>query len=151
MAAFNEPRTADIISRALSDGKKVCVPVTNEADCTLTLSYIQGTDSLVRGAYGIYEPAVIDGADTSAPDMITVPGIVFDKSGNRIGFGKGFYDRLLSEARAVRVGICYAFQLSENISPDKHDIPMDIIITEEETLICKPTVILPHGAQRLQQ
>lgn len=137
LAAFNEPRTMDIISRAIADGKKVCVPVTDTASGTLSLSYISGTNSLVRGAYGIFEPSVIDAADESDVDMIFVPGIAFDEGGSRIGFGKGYYDRLLENTRAVRAGICYEFQVCGKICADDHDIPMDIIITEEGIRICR--------------
>lgn len=137
MASFNEPRTLPFIEKALADGKKICLPVTDIESNTLSLSYISDTALLKKGAYGILEPSVIDNANPHDIDLIIVPGIVFDRNGSRIGFGKGFYDRLLSDTSAVKVGVCYAFQLCEGIPADKHDIPMNMIVTEEEFIVCK--------------
>lgn len=137
MASFNEPRTIPLIRKAISDGKKICVPITNTENTTLSLSYVNDITSLKKGAYGISEPAVIDTANPCDVDLIIVPGIAFDRNGNRIGFGKGFYDRLLTDTIAVKIGLCYNFQLCEGITSDKHDIPMNIIITEEGLIICK--------------
>lgn len=137
MAAFNEPRTMPLIQKALADGKTVCVPITDTENTTLSLSYIHDISALRKGAYGIFEPTVIDSANPRDVDLIVVPGIVFDKSGSRIGFGKGFYDRLLTDTRAVKVGLCYQFQLCEGVPSDKHDIPMNMLVTEEEFIICE--------------
>lgn len=137
MASFNEPRTLPLIQQAITDGKKICLPVTDIENTALSLSYISDTSSLKKGAYGILEPTVIDTADPHTVDLIIVPGIVFDRNGSRIGFGKGFYDRLLSDTNAVKIGVCYAFQLCKGIPADNHDIPMNMIVTEEEFIVCK--------------
>ncbi|MCI5064878.1 5-formyltetrahydrofolate cyclo-ligase [bacterium] len=92
------------------------------------------------GIYGIPEPLegggvpfhpAVDGEDT----VILVPGLAFDKLGNRIGRGKGYYDRFLGQAgmlQALRIGVCWELQIVERISPDIHDIPVHAVCAEEE-------------------
>ena len=130
LSAFNEPDTEGIISSLLSHGKRVVVPVTDTNTCTITPSYLTSLDGLVRGSYGIAEPSQCVPAKTSDIDISVVPGIAFDRSGMRIGFGKGYYDRFLSEFNGHKIGLCYDFQLYDSVPHDEHDIPMDIIITE---------------------
>ena len=70
-------------------------------------------------------------------DLVIVPGIGFDQKGNRIGHGEGFYDRLLKNTNALAIALAYEFQIIKNISIDKYDIPVDIIITEKRVIKCK--------------
>ena len=86
-------------------------------------------DAVITGAYGIYEPVGEAITDESIIELIIVPAIAFDRHGNRIGRGKGYYDRLLCRTSALKIGICYAFQLIPDFSPDAHDIPVDMVIT----------------------
>ena len=67
-------------------------------------------------------------------DLIIVPAVAFDRRGNRLGRGKGFYDRLLQKAKCPKIGIAYHFQLLDEIPAEPHDIPMDKIITEQGIL-----------------
>lgn len=92
-------------------------------------------DDLKKGAYGILEPSVVKTADEKDIDVILVPGLAFDRHGGRMGFGKGYYDRLLETSIAVKIGLCYDFQLFDTIPTESHDVPMDFIITEKE--ICE--------------
>ena len=64
-------------------------------------------------------------------DILVVPGIAFDKKGNRLGYGKGFYDRLLSGKRIFSIGLAYSFQLLENLPYDKYDKRLDAIASED--------------------
>ena len=64
-------------------------------------------------------------------DLIIVPGVSFDKKGNRLGFGKGYYDRYLCNKDIFKIGICFEEQLLDNLPVDKFDIKMDVIITEK--------------------
>ena len=135
ISAFKEPDTRGIIGALLSAGKRVAVPVTDEASVTLSLSYIDNAAELARGAYGIYEPTVIKRADENDMDVIITPGLAFDKRGGRMGFGKGYYDRLFEKTNALRIALCYDFQLFEKIPTEPHDAPMDIIVTEKRILV----------------
>ncbi len=75
--------------------------------------------SLHLGAFRIEEPG---GDDTTA--------VAFDLCGNRVGRGKGYYDRLLAETKAIKIGVGYGFQLVDNIDAEDHDVALDYIITE---------------------
>lgn len=132
ISVFKEPDTVEIIHRLWDEGKKVIVPITDTETNTLSLSYIESMSDLQKGTFGIPEPAVIKPAAESEIDLILVPGLAFDREGGRMGFGKGYYDRLLEKTAAVKIGLCYEFQLSPKIPTEAHDVPMDIIVTEEK-------------------
>ena len=66
-----------------------------------------------------------------------VPCVAVDKNGNRIGFGKGYYDKFLKNKTCIKIALCYDFQLVENISPQPHDEKMDIIITQSKIINTK--------------
>ena len=69
--------------------------------------------------------------DPSEIELIIVPAVAFDRNGNRLGRGKGFYDRLLQTTSATKIGVGYDFQLIEEIPAEPHDIPMDMVITQK--------------------
>ena len=85
------------------------------------------------GAFGIIEP-LGDEVDSAIIDFIIVPGVAFDKNLNRLGRGKGYYDRLLSNSNAFFAGVGYQIQVLDNIPVEEHDIKMNCIITEREIL-----------------
>lgn len=89
------------------------------------------------GAFRIEEPDGEDLADVADMDLIIVPAVAYDRSGNRVGRGKGYYDRLLAKAAATKVGVCYDFQLYDygEIEADEFDVPMDIIIADRHGVI----------------
>lgn len=136
LSAFGEVDTAEIIARALADGKRVAAPISVEADCSLRLSYITSMEDLAPGAYGILEPQAVSPAQPEELDLILVPGIAFDRSGGRIGFGKGYYDRFLPKTKAPKVALAYGFQLVAEACAQAHDVKMDYIITEGELVCC---------------
>ena len=84
---------------------------------------------LELGAFHIEEPTGNNVVDISEIEMIVVPGVAYDRKGNRLGRGKGFYDRLLAETKATKIGVAYDFQLVEEIPAESHDVAMDIVIT----------------------
>ena len=90
---------------------------------------------LKSGAYNIMEPDVDSYFPVEKIELIIVPGVAFDKQKNRLGRGKGYYDRLLSNTNALKIGICYDFQLVEEIPTNPHDIKMDMIITPNCVII----------------
>jgi len=131
LSAFNEVRTDKIITKLLADDKKILAPVTDKSAVSITPYCITDISQLQKGAYGIFEPPQTDKAEISDIDAVIVPGIAFDKKGNRMGFGAGYYDRFLADFGGTKIGICYNFQLLDEICTDAHDIPMDYIISEE--------------------
>lgn len=131
LSAFNEPSTFDLIARLLSSGTNICVPVTDIDTHTITPCSLNSLDDIKRGAYGIYEPCIIISVPANEIDTVLIPGIGFDRLGNRLGFGEGYYDRFLDGFCGTKIGVCYDFQVSEYIPSDEHDIKMDYIITEK--------------------
>ncbi len=92
------------------------------------LPYDEST--LALGSFHIEEPTGSDLCSIDDIEMIVVPAVAYDRSGNRVGRGKGYYDRLLAGSHARKIGVAYDFQLVDNIDADPHDIRMDAIITE---------------------
>ena len=84
---------------------------------------------LSPGSFGILEPATGSlFTDYDRIDLAVVPGMAFDRKGNRLGRGKGFYDRLLPLLKAPKAGICFPFQLVEAVPVEPFDTPMDYVI-----------------------
>jgi 5-formyltetrahydrofolate cyclo-ligase len=94
----------------------------------------QYTPELKKGKFGIPEPAKPVWAGPDELDLILVPGVAFDLTGERIGRGGGFYDRLLPQYRAVRVGIGFGFQTLEKLPTEPHDCRLDWLVTESGIL-----------------
>lgn len=131
ISSFKEPETYAIIEHLLSEGKKVVVPVSVTSTNTILPTYIENVSELERGAYGILEPTIIRAVNPEDIDVVVVPGIAFDMHRNRLGFGKGYYDRLLENISAKKIALCYDFQIVDDLPITDDDIPMDLILTEE--------------------
>lgn len=119
-----------IFAEKWKNNKTLLLPVVIGND--LELRYYTGKQDMSMGAYGILEPGGRPFTDFNAIDVVIVPGVAFDKKGNRLGRGKGYYDRLLPKLMAYKIGICYDFQVCELIPTEEFDIKMDALITEEE-------------------
>ncbi|MBO5445686.1 MAG: 5-formyltetrahydrofolate cyclo-ligase [Muribaculaceae bacterium] len=89
---------------------------------------------LELGAFHIEEPTGNDLTDVDDIELMVIPAVAFDRKGNRLGRGKGFYDRLLKTSRAIKIGVGYEFQLLDDIPCEPHDVAMDMVITQK-TLI----------------
>lgn len=89
------------------------------------------------GAFQIEEPDGVDTTDVNEMELIVVPAMAYDRQGNRVGRGKGYYDRLLSRTKALKVGVAYDCQLMDSITVEPTDIPVDIVITESRTYITR--------------
>lgn len=84
---------------------------------------------LELGAFHIEEPTGCDKISPDEIELVIVPGVAYDRKGNRLGRGKGFYDRLLSETKAAKVGIAYDFQIIDEVPCEAHDVSMDMVIS----------------------
>lgn len=104
----------------------------------MTLSHLKSWEDLSIGSYGILEPRIgkIRKTNPKDIDLFIVPGVAFDKYGNRVRHGKGYYDRLLEKTKSTIVGLCFEFQLVEKIPIEPHDKPVDIILTENRIIKC---------------
>ncbi len=141
MPLGNETDTSAIIKAAFCDGKTVVFPVTDEKSGEITPFYAFFDTTFSKGAFSVSEPVGTQIADMSKTDVVLVPGIAFDKTGNRVGFGKGCYDRLLKDSSATLIGFCYGFQVCEHIPSEAHDIKMDALVTEKGLFRCKNTLL----------
>lgn len=134
MSFKNEVDTIKLVSRMLSEGKQVVIPYTDKKNIRLIPCEIYSIDDLKMSPYGYFEPKEenIIYVKPEKFDLIIVPGVAFDKKFNRIGFGKGYYDRILCQKRkdAKAVALAYDFQVLDQIPYEAHDIKMDMIITE---------------------
>lgn len=134
----SEVDTRDFIEESLRRGKRVVVPVVKKDDNTLILCEIKSFLELKSGYMGILEPEIRGDniVDPTAIDICIVPGAVFDNYGYRVGYGGGYYDRLIPRFRddTIKIGVCYDIQRVEKLSPDEYDQKVDMIITEKEIL-----------------
>ena len=133
----DEVRTGEILKRALMEGKRVAVPrVLNEKD--MVFAEIRSEDELDAGMFGIPEPSaeVMERVTDITPDLIIVPCVGIDTGGNRIGHGRGYYDRVLAAYKDTPK-ICLAFeaQIVGDLTPEDTDIRMDIVITEKRCVV----------------
>lgn len=135
--ALNEEVSTDLlIEEAFREGKRIVVPYCNE-NSKIGLAEICSLEELKVGAFGIREPLEIcrDNIREELIDLVIVPGVAFDKEGNRLGMGKGFYDRFLQTAKSHSYWIAptYECQMVESIPLEEHDLPVDMIVTEAST------------------
>tara|TARA_Y100000310_G_scaffold344949_1_gene460707 strand:+ start:6449 stop:7015 length:567 start_codon:yes stop_codon:yes gene_type:complete len=134
----NEVRTREMMDYSVKLGKTVIIPYVK--DDRIELSVFGDFSELEKGRFGILEPRKEFIREYNGSiDLVIVPGIAFGPRGYRIGFGGGFYDRLLSEERfkdSVKVALAYGFQVIEKIPDEGHDVKVDKIITEERVISC---------------
>ncbi|EMR73395.1 5-formyltetrahydrofolate cyclo-ligase [Thermoplasmatales archaeon SCGC AB-539-N05] len=136
----NEVYTHKLIKEVLkAKTKEAIVPLTDVLNRKLLPVKIESWSELSPGAYNILEPKNKQNvADVNTIDLVLLPGIAFDKRGNRIGHGAGYYDRLLGKyLHAKRAGLAFDFQIVDTIPVEKHDVAIDIIITENRIIKCQ--------------
>jgi 5-formyltetrahydrofolate cyclo-ligase len=104
----------------------------------LELHEVSGPEDLVEGKFGIAEPRADTPRAGAEADFILVPGLAFDPQGGRLGRGGGFYDRFLAGFRGVKVGVCFAELVVDEIPMEAHDIRMDFVATSEGIICCGP-------------
>lgn len=126
----DELSTVEFIER-WHDRKHFFLPRVNGVDLEI-LPYDRS--HLRLGAFHIEEPAGNDVEEIDNIELIIVPAVAYDRAGNRVGRGKGYYDRLLSRTPATKIGVGYDFQLVDEIDAEQHDVRMDIVITQSSAI-----------------
>ncbi len=130
-----------MIREAFRLNKEVFVPLVDKEEGRLQVARIPHLEiEFVRGAYGVQEPAP-QWREVSSPDrldLVVAPGLAFDTSGGRIGYGGGYYDRLLKQipAEAIQIGVGFDFQVLNSIPRMDFDMPVQFVITETQSLTC---------------
>jgi len=114
--------------------KCLILPVVNGDE--LDLKYYKGNEQLKTGSFGVQEPQGELFTEWGKIDLILIPGIAFDRNQNRLGRGKGYYDKLLPKISGIKIGICFPCQLVDAVPCQEWDVKMDKIITAENELFC---------------
>ena len=131
-----------LLARALAAGKVVALPRVDESSRMLELRRIvDPARDIVAGYRGLPEPARgCERVATASIDWVLVPGIAFDRMGGRLGYGGGYYDRLLPvlPARATRVAGAFSAQIVDAVPSAPHDITMDTVVTEAGVVLARP-------------
>ena len=123
----DEVDTHDLVRRTAAEGRTVLLPRVDGDD--LTLHRYDGDGSLQSGAFNILEPSGPLFTDLDAISLAVVPGMAFTHCGDRLGRGKGFYDHLLPRlTQAYKIGLCWPFQIVEQIPTDVHDQRMNAVV-----------------------
>lgn len=120
--------------RKWADRKRFFLPRVNGVNLDI-LPYDESR--LELGAFHIEEPTGENTVDPSELELIIVPAVAYDRRGNRLGRGKGFYDRLLQTTKATKIGVAYDFQLLDEIPAEPHDVPVDVVISQSTHIIVK--------------
>ncbi|MEM9643518.1 MAG: 5-formyltetrahydrofolate cyclo-ligase [Planctomycetota bacterium] len=136
----DEARTRHALPAAIESGKKIVIPFC--VDGELELFHLESMDELELGMYKILEPktslrdVVTKRVDVKELDLILVPGVGFDDRGGRTGHGKGYYDKLLENARenTPLVALAFECQMFDEIPMQDHDIFMDHVVTEDRVI-----------------
>lgn len=144
MAIKQEANLIEFIQQAWKDGKNIYAPRVDRLetsanyDNTMDFYAIHNLSELEQGSFGVLEP--IQSAHKyipKEPTILLVPGVAFSKNGNRIGYGKGYYDRYLNVYKGMLhpIGIAYEMQLLEAFQAEEQDIPMTELITEKRKVM----------------
>ena len=142
VAAFSsfgsEVDTAPMIRALHERGVVVLLPFVDGS--VLRMAEHRPGDRLVPTSFGAAEPVTRIPADLASIDVVVVPGLAFDRRGNRSGYGRGYYDAFLPSLGpdALRVGIAFALQILDNVPHGAGDEPVDLIVTPAEVIECRP-------------
>ncbi len=136
----SEVDTIEMIKVSLSHGKQIILPRVDKENKKLLLYKIKDINELAQGYMGILEPSVSEGKLTGLDDidLIIIPGAAFDVSGSRLGYGAGFYDRLLAgmKKKIPIIAPAYEEQIVDDIPSEPHDVKVTKIITDRRVIDC---------------
>ncbi len=132
-----EVDTIDLITHSISLRKTVSVPLTKKNNNSLEIREIEDIKDLKVGSFNILEPnentKIINPKQI---ELLFIPGLAFGTGCERLGRGGGYFDRFLLESRGLKVGLAYEFQIFDSLPIQKHDIKMDMIITDTRIISC---------------
>lgn len=131
------PREIDImplISAAMAKGKQVAFPKCNVENRTMNYHFITNEDDLTAQSYNIREPneslPIYNPKSDHRSAVCLVPALVYDRSGYRLGYGKGYYDRYLSDFAGCKIGVVYSDFILQSVPRGRFDLNVDILLTE---------------------
>ena len=133
----NEVDTKGIIDDLLQKEANIFVPAYLATNNDYLFTRFDGWQNLEEGPKGILQPKSFKPIDPSFIEVAILPGLAFSKEGVRLGYGKGVFDKLLSKSKALRIGLAYDFQIVDEIPQEKHDLVMDLVVTEKRVIRCQ--------------
>lgn len=131
--------TDDLLAACRAQNKRICVPVWEASSRTYILARLAPDQPLADGPHGVPEPAQWQAVDPQRVDLVVIPGMAFDRQGGRLGYGKGYYDRILATCRSTccKIGIGYTWQVVADPLPlASHDVHMDLLVTDAGVIDC---------------
>lgn len=133
----DEPDITSLLENSWRAGKTVMLPRTDLTSNGYTASIVRSLRELRPGRFGVLEPAeCCPVVPLNQLDLVLVPGVAFDPGGNRLGRGKGFYDRLLAEVCGHKCGVAFEVQLVPSVPVEPHDVRVDSILTPTRWHLC---------------
>lgn len=135
----NEVETEPFIIKAMSEGKRIVIPVCQKETTTILPAEVKNyPEDLEPRTWGILEPKPdkLYPIDPKEIDLIIVPGVAFDEKGNRLGYGAGYYDHFLPLLRpgVLKIAPAYELQIVPDVYRGEHDQPVDLVVTETRFL-----------------
>lgn len=112
-------------------------PAINAKSNLMIFKMARMSDLVIKKDFGFKILGPNEEAAIVTPGVVFVPGLAFTRQGDRLGRGKGFYDKYLSQYRGIKIGLCFEEQVEFNIPTEKHDVKLDYIVTENEIINCK--------------
>ena len=130
----DEPDVWPLVEEALAVGRQVALPRFDPIRQAYAACFVRDLEAdLLPGKFGIAEPAPgLPAVSAPVVDLVLSPGLAFDVHGHRLGRGKGYYDRLLSDVRGCRCGVTFEFQVAPDLPAEPHDVRMDCLVTEAQ-------------------
>lgn len=132
----NEVDTKQIIDQLTKRGVKIFLPKYFKKKDQYFFAEFIGWEKLENGSFNILEPRSTKMVDPDLIKVAIIPGVAFDRMGVRLGYGKGVFDRLLAGSGAFKIGLAYEFQIMDELPRDKHDLVMDLVVTEKRVILC---------------
>lgn len=138
LAFRSEVATLALIEESLAEALRVIVPRCMPEGPTLSLHPILSITDLAPGYMGIPEPTTAETVPTDIIEVAIIPGVAFSPTGGRVGYGKGYYDRLLGEmkGRIPIIGLAFEEQIFPEVPAGEHDISVDMIVTDRRVISC---------------
>ncbi len=132
----NEVETGSINKEIVDDDKTLLLPVLINNE--IKVSKFTFGDNFKVGEFNIPEPSPFREYDKHWVEVLLVPGVAFSpKTGHRLGYGKGFFDRFLKDFKGEKIGLCFEVQLVDDIPYEPQDVSMDLLITEKRIIELK--------------
>lgn len=128
----NELDCLPLLEKLRANGHEICLPVIEHKNSPMVFRLWQKDEKLIEGEYNIKVPN--ENSPNIEPGVIIMPLVAYDENGNRLGYGKGYYDRTIAKMKnkPLLIGYAYEMQKVKNIASESHDVPLDYLVSEKQ-------------------